>query len=158
MNLHWIDWQRSQAYSCSAMSPHEAKMAGVFGQFRGCGFTYAIMLMPLIGYMIMNNPDFASQAQQVTDLISRIGNAQVGDHMMVPMTMSVFLPVGLAPFLYAFRRAYNNRLGLGTFRQGLGTLPLLHILVQYQFVYYRQRLAFNRRHARFETSDKGLAY
>ena len=37
-------------------------MAGVLGQFRGWGFTYAIMLVPLIGYMIMNSPDFTQYA------------------------------------------------------------------------------------------------
>jgi len=90
-----LAWQGSQAFNCSAKSPHEAKMAGLLGQFRGWGFTYAIMLMPLVGYMIMNNPDFASDAAAVTNMLSHIANGQVRDQMLVPMTMSVYMPVGL---------------------------------------------------------------
>ncbi|OHB41929.1 MAG: hypothetical protein A2Y13_10795 [Planctomycetes bacterium GWC2_45_44] len=94
-----LAWQGSQAYNSSAKSPHEAKMAGVLGQFRGLGFTYALMLMPLVAYMIMHNPDYASQTHQVAELLGRIGNIQVRDQMSVPMTMTLYLPVG---FIGAF--------------------------------------------------------
>jgi SSS family solute:Na+ symporter len=93
--INRLAWQGSQGFSCSAKSPHEAKMAGALGQFRGWGFAYALMLVPIVGYMMMHNPDYAYQAGQVTDLLCRIGNDQVRDQMLVPMTMTLYLPVGL---------------------------------------------------------------
>ena len=92
--INRLAWQSAQAYNCCAKSPHEAKMAGVLGQFRAWGFTYALMLMPLIAYMIMHHANYVSQASQVTDLLSRIGNDQIRDQMLVPMTMITYLPVG----------------------------------------------------------------
>lgn len=93
--INRLAWQSSQGYYCSAKSPHESKMAGVLGQFRAWGFTYALILIPLVAYMIMHDPDYAAQADQVTGLLSRIDNVQIRDQMLVPMTMTIYLPVGL---------------------------------------------------------------
>ena len=97
--MNRLAWQGTQAFNCCAKSPYEAKIAGVLGNFRFWGFTYAIMLMPFIAYMIMHNSDYASQAHQVTNTLSRIENGEVRDQMFVPMTMTLYLPIG---FLGAF--------------------------------------------------------
>ncbi len=90
-----LSWQGSQAFNCSAKSPHEAKMAGVISGFRSWGFLSAIMLVPLIGYMIMHHPNYSAQAEQVRQMISHISNEEVRDQMLVPMTMTLYMPVGL---------------------------------------------------------------
>ena len=93
--INRLAWQGSQGFNSSAKSPHEAKLAGVLGQFRGWGFSYALMLIPLVAYMIMHNSNYSAQAQRVTELLGRIGNEQIRDQMLVPMTMALYLPVGL---------------------------------------------------------------
>ncbi|MEN8255210.1 MAG: sodium:solute symporter [Verrucomicrobiota bacterium] len=90
-----LAWQGSQAYNCSAKSPHEAKMAGVLAGFRGWAFMYAITLVPLVAYMIMHHPDYAAQAGQVNQMLGAIGNEQIRDQMLVPMTMTLYMPVGM---------------------------------------------------------------
>ena len=90
-----LSWQGSQAYNCSAKSPHEAKMAGVLAGFRSWGFMYALILVPIVGYMIMHHPNYTAQAEQVSQMINSIENEQVRDQMVVPMTMTLYMPVGL---------------------------------------------------------------
>ena len=95
MVFNRMAWQGSQAYNVSAKSPHEAKMAGVLGSFRGWGFTFSLTLIPLVGYMIMHHPDFADQAAKVKALLAQISDEQVRDQMVVPLTMTLYMPVGL---------------------------------------------------------------
>lgn len=90
-----LSWQGTQAFNCSAKSPHEAKMAGVLATYRTWGFMYAITIVPLVGYMIMHHPNYAAQAEQVRTMIGVIGNTEVRDQMLVPMTMSLYMPLGL---------------------------------------------------------------
>ncbi len=90
-----LSWQGSQGYFCSAKNPHEQKMAGVLGGFRGWGFMYALTLVPLIAYMFMHHPAYTAQAQQITQSLAHIGNDEVRDQMLVPMTMRLYMPVGL---------------------------------------------------------------
>jgi len=88
-------WQGGQGYFCSAKTPHEAKMATVLGGFRFFFFNYGLMLMPLIAYMIMHHPNHADRAAQVTEMLSHIGNEQIRDQMITPMTMATYMPSGL---------------------------------------------------------------
>jgi len=91
-----LSWQGSQGFNCSAKSPHEAKMAGVLSNFRGWVITYSlVLLIPLVGYMIMHHPKYASYAAQVSQLLSPIKNNEVRDQMIVPMAMTTYMPVGL---------------------------------------------------------------
>ena len=95
MIFNRLAWQGSQAYYCSAKSPHEAKMATVLGGFRFLFFHYALLLMPLVAYMIMHHPNHADTARQVTEALSRIDNEQVRDQMITPLTMTTYMPIGL---------------------------------------------------------------
>ena len=88
-------WQGSQAYHVSAKSPHEAKMAGVLGSFRGWGFLMSLTLIPLVAYMIMHHPDYAKEAAYINSLLAHITDEQVRDQMITPLTMTLYLPVGL---------------------------------------------------------------
>lgn len=90
-----LSWQGTQAFNCSAKSPHEAKMAGVISGFRAWGFMSAISLIPLVGYMIMHHPNYYEAAQHVQQMLGPIENAQVRDQMLIPMTMTLYMPVGL---------------------------------------------------------------
>jgi solute:Na+ symporter, SSS family len=88
-------WQGSQAYNVSAKSPHEAKMAGVLGSYRGWALLWSLTLMPLVAYTIMHHPNYADWAVQVQGVLDGIPDEQVRDQMITPLTMTLYMPVGL---------------------------------------------------------------
>ena len=88
-------WQGSQAYNVSAKTPHEAKMAGVLASFRTWGFQWGLTLIPLVAYMIMHHPDYTLEAAKVQGILDTIPDEQVRDQMIVPITMTLYLPVGM---------------------------------------------------------------
>ena len=95
MVFNRVAWQGNQGYYCSAKSPHEAKMATVLGGFRYMFLFYAIILMPLVAYMIMHHPNYTEQAALVTEMLSHIDNEQIRDQMITPITMTTYMPIGL---------------------------------------------------------------
>ena len=95
MFFNRVVWQGAQAYQVSARSPHEAKMAGVLAQFRGWAFLTAIGIVPLVAYMIMHHPDYQQQAATVTETLNHISDDQTRDQMIVPITMRLYLPIGM---------------------------------------------------------------
>ncbi|NLF15991.1 MAG: sodium:proline symporter [Lentisphaerae bacterium] len=97
-----ISWQGSQAYSCAAASPHEQKMGGVLGTWRGGFTTLMITLLALGAYTYLNHPDFASGAAEVRqELTTRINfdakatTETIRTQMQVPIALRHILPVGV---------------------------------------------------------------
>ncbi len=88
-------WQGHSAYYVSAKSPHESKMAGILATLRFWAMDQGIMLIPLVAFMIMTVPQYASQATEVNAALAGIENAQLRNQMIVPMTMKLYLPVGM---------------------------------------------------------------
>ena len=70
-------------------------MAGVLTGFRGWGFFMVIALIPLVAYMFMHNPKYATEAAKVNEMLMSIKNEQVRDQMLVPLTIPLYMPVGL---------------------------------------------------------------
>ena len=95
MVINRMAWQGSQAYHVSARTPHEAKMAGVLGSFRGWALLWALTLLPLVAYMIMHHPAYAEWATEVNGALAQISDAQVRDQMITPITMRLYMPIGL---------------------------------------------------------------
>jgi SSS family solute:Na+ symporter len=93
--INRMAWQGSQAYHVSAKTPHEAKMAGVLGSYRGWALLWALTLMPLVAYTIMHHPDFAHWAERVQAILDTITDEQVRDQMITPLTMTLYMPVGV---------------------------------------------------------------
>ncbi|MEW6357213.1 MAG: sodium:proline symporter [Planctomycetota bacterium] len=96
-----ISWQGSQGYNCAAASPHEQKMGGVLGVWRGGFVTIMITLLALGAYTYMHHPDFASGAAAVNaELESRINldnpvsTDTIRTQMRVPLALRHILPVG----------------------------------------------------------------
>jgi len=97
-------WQGQQAYNCSARTPHESKMANVVGSLRSMILGVGLLLIPLAALVLMNHPDYASEASKITNTLvqtfPRKETLQV--QMMVPVAMAQFLPAG---FIGAFAAA-----------------------------------------------------
>ena len=96
-----IAWQGSQAYNCSATSPHEAKMAGLLGYWRGVIQGLALVLLPILAYMLMHHPAHTLFADGVNQTLQSIANKDDRNTMTVPVVLAHFLPIGLRGILCA---------------------------------------------------------
>ena len=97
----WRAWQGSQAYNCSAKSAHEAKMAGMIGQWRGLILMMVVLLLPIGAYVVMHNPDYTHIQTQVNQQIERIDNPTIRTQMTVPLVLSHMFPPGIIGLLTA---------------------------------------------------------
>lgn len=88
-------WQGSQGYNAAARNPHEAKMAGILGEFRGLVTVLLVMLMPIFMYAMLNLPQFQAVQDQVSTTLATIDNEQIQKQMRVPAALSAVLPVGV---------------------------------------------------------------
>ncbi len=90
-----LSWQGTQAYNTSAKSAHEAKMAGVLGNWKGFPQGLFILFVPIIIYTVMHHPDFASIASAVENTISGAESEAVRSQLRGPVVLTHLLPVGL---------------------------------------------------------------
>ncbi len=88
-------WQGSMGYSSAALTPHEGKMAGILGTWRGLSQTLLLMLFPLAVIVFMRCPEFASLKEAIMTQLGNSGSQLSQSQGLVPTAMSMILPVGL---------------------------------------------------------------
>lgn len=88
-------WQGTQAFNSAALNPHEARMARVLSQIRGIVQFNAIMLLPIIAFVVMHHPSFASVATSVQTQLSHLPTEYLRSQMTVPVAISRVIPMGL---------------------------------------------------------------
>ncbi len=94
-------WQGGHAYNSSAITPHEAKMAGILGNWRNMTITLFLLLLGISAYTYLNHPDFAVGAGHVLGKLAAIPDLQTRDQMQVPMALAEIMPLGLRGMLCA---------------------------------------------------------
>ena len=94
-------WQGGHAYNSAAITPHEAKMAGVLGNWRNMTLNLFMLLLGICAYTYLNHPDYAAGAEVVAGRLAEIGDAQTRDQMRVPMALAEIMPIGLRGMLCA---------------------------------------------------------
>ena len=94
-------WQGSQAYRSAPKSAHEAKMAGILGEWRGLVFTLLVMMLPVAAWVIMHHPDFVDVQTQVNQSLTDIPNPTISKQMTVPIILAHALPTGVIGILAA---------------------------------------------------------
>lgn len=94
-------WQGSQAYNCSATSPHEARMAGILAGWRTQVILLLTVICPVVIFTILHSPLYADTAVQLSGILDQIPDAQVRTQMTVPVGLKLLLPVGLMGLLAA---------------------------------------------------------
>ena len=105
----------TQAYFCSAKTPHDQKMAGILAGFRGIGVMYGLILAALVAYMLMHHPAYSDYGHQATKILSGINSEEVRSQMTVPITMTLYIPIGMmgafaAVMLAALITTYDTEL------------------------------------------------
>ncbi len=94
-------WQGGHAYNSAAASPHEAKMAGVLGNWRNLTIMLFLLLLGICAYTFLNHPDFSKEAEIVHGRLETIADPQLRDQMRVPLALAEILPVGIRGMLGA---------------------------------------------------------
>ena len=94
-------WQGSQAYNFSARTAHEAKMAGIIGEWRGLVLMLIMMLLPIGAYVVMHHAGHAGVAAAVNASLDTIENDTIRTQMTVPLTLAAVLPTGIVGLLCA---------------------------------------------------------
>ncbi|MFH1501494.1 MAG: sodium:solute symporter [Candidatus Eisenbacteria bacterium] len=90
-----LSWQGTQAYNTSAKSAHEAKMAGVLGNWKGFPQGLFVLFVPIIIYTVMHHPDFAGVAAAVEGVVSGAETEAIRSQLRGPIVLTHLLPVGL---------------------------------------------------------------
>lgn len=88
-------WQGSQGYNAAARTPHEARMAGILGEFRGMSTGLVILLVPIFVFAYLHLPQFAEQASVVQDRLALLPGEQLQKQMLVPLSLGEILPIGV---------------------------------------------------------------
>ncbi len=101
MVYKWKVWQGSQGYNVSAKNAHEAKMAGILGEWRAMVFLVAGMFLPIGAYVILNHGGYESVVNEANQVLDGVSNPQIRDQMTVPVVLSKALPVGVIGLLCA---------------------------------------------------------
>lgn len=94
-------WQGSQAYNCSAKSAHEARMAGILGEWRALVLFLVITLLPIGAYVVMHSPKTADVAAEATAVLEMVENPTIRTQMTVPVVLAKVLPTGVVGLLCA---------------------------------------------------------
>jgi len=87
-------WQGTQAFNCSAITAHEAKMSRIVGGIRYKTISLGLLLIPLAALTYMNHPDFTDGANMVRAELQRAfpNNEVLQKQMVVPVAMTHFIP------------------------------------------------------------------
>lgn len=88
-------WQGGQGYNAAARSPHEARMAGILGDFRGMIAGLAILMIPIFVFAYLHLDQFSADALQVQTELDKFGNPQLKKQMLVPLALGTVLPNGV---------------------------------------------------------------
>ena len=126
-----MGWQGSQAYNSSAKSAHEAKMGAVLAGFRGIPQGLFFLLAPVIIYVFMNHPDYASIADSVSVTLSEFDTDALRTQLRAPLVLSEILPVGLlgafaALMLAAFISTHD------TYLHSWGTILIQDVIMPFR--------------------------
>ena len=126
-----LSWQGTQGYNASASSAHEAKMAGVLGNWRGFPQGLFLMVVPIIAYTVMRHPDFAAVQTWVDASLGGIASEPIRSQLRTPLVLTRMLPPGLlgafaAVMLAAFISTHD------TYLHSWGSIFIQDVLIPFR--------------------------
>jgi SSS family solute:Na+ symporter len=92
---NYMSWQGGYGFRSAASSPHEAKMGGILGTWRGYARTVMMTVLGICAYTYLNHPKYAAGAAQVAEALKQIPQTPMQEQMRVPVALGHVLPVGL---------------------------------------------------------------
>jgi len=91
----WMSWQGTQGYNSSAKSAHEARMAWVLYAWRIIPQTLVLLVIAVVAYAVLHNPDFTVQAARANEVLQGAGSPMIQSQLRVPVVLQQLLPPGL---------------------------------------------------------------
>jgi SSS family solute:Na+ symporter len=88
-------FQNRQGFNAAAKTPHEARMGGVLGEWRGYARFLMLLLLGVCALTFMRHPAFAQAAAPIHKAIDGIDGEYVKQQMTVPVALRYLLPIGL---------------------------------------------------------------
>jgi SSS family solute:Na+ symporter len=135
-----MSWQGTQAYNASAENAHEAKMAGLLGNWRLLPQTLMLTFVPIIAYTVLNHPSFASVVNAIQPALATAETEAVRSQLKAPLVLQQLLPRGLIGIFAALMLAASITT-FDTYLHSWGS-----ILVQDVIIPWRGRPLGTRRH------------
>ena len=100
-------WQGDQGYNAAAITPHEAKMAGVLSGWRWRVLMLVAIVIPVCIKVFLTHPEYAAQAVVVHDTLVGLESDAMRAEARVPLALGIVLPAGiLGMFVAAMYGAY----------------------------------------------------
>jgi SSS family solute:Na+ symporter len=99
--VYRLGWQGEQGNNCSAKSAHEAKMAGILGEWRTLVIAMVITILPLGAYVVLHDPSFSTMAAEIHSDLEKIDSPQIQQQVTVSVALTKLLPVGISGLLCA---------------------------------------------------------
>ena len=91
-----LSWSPNSMLVASARDAHEGRMMRVMLHVRHFAMMgLGLFVLPLAAFVLMHHPDFAVDAQAVTNAVGDIRNEQIQSQMLVPAAVARILPVGI---------------------------------------------------------------
>ncbi len=91
----YMSWQGTQGFNSSARTPHEQKMGGIIGGWRGIPQNLMILLLGLAGLAVLRLPQFAENAAVIQHSLGQISNSTIREEMTIPIAIVNLLPIGI---------------------------------------------------------------
>jgi solute:Na+ symporter, SSS family len=88
-------WQNQGAYTGAAITPHESRMGGILGGWRGMGNGAVVTLLAVCAMTFLAHPDFAVQSASAKAEIAGISQGTIQEQMRIPIAVVHMLPVGV---------------------------------------------------------------
>jgi SSS family solute:Na+ symporter len=94
-------WQGSQSYNYSAISPHEARMAGILTGWRNYITNVFLFFVPVCIFTVLHGSGYTLSAEQINSDLASIADPQVRGQLSVPVGLMRLLPIGAVGLLCA---------------------------------------------------------
>jgi SSS family solute:Na+ symporter len=86
----FLAWQGNQAYSASAINPHEARMGRVLGSWREYTQTLLLVFLAVCAYVVYHNPQWSGYLPRINEQLDLIGS-EAGEAIRKQTQVSVIL-------------------------------------------------------------------
>jgi SSS family solute:Na+ symporter len=101
----WKAWQGTQGYYSSARTPHEARMAQVWGTWRYFAQEMMVPIFAVSAIAVFHHQDFAALVAPAKQTLDGLTDEMVRSQLTVPLALSKILPIGLMGALTALMMA-----------------------------------------------------
>jgi SSS family solute:Na+ symporter len=88
-------WQNQHAFNSSAATPHDSRMGGILGRWRGFAGSAMASILAVCILIFLRHPDFAAGASQTRDIVAQIPDHFTAKQMSWPIALTQFLPLGI---------------------------------------------------------------